>query len=323
MISTENTDSDTVVKKSWFGGPRRPRKKITLKSTAIYLFNLYLCFLACGLFIVFGIRDRIALFPMQDTKWKPYLAQMARTFHVQTEEMTIAGPGGHKLAALLIRKPGSRYVYLISHGNAGNLGFRIPLATYIIGTGQSVFMYDYEGYGESQGEAKLNNLIPDATSAYDYLTGNLGYKENQIILYGESIGTGPTTALMQIRKPAAVVLQSGFTSLITAGKDKLWQLKIFPDFICPEPHLDNLSAVEAKHPPLLFIHGDQDIVLPVNYSRTMFAAASQPKTYFEARGAGHNDICDRPENLRGFSDALKKLVAALPNQNGKCGKQRK
>ncbi len=67
--------------------PRKPRNKITLKSSLIYCFNLYLCFLLCGVFIVFGIRDKIALFPMQNTEWKAYLPEMPAKLGVETKEL--------------------------------------------------------------------------------------------------------------------------------------------------------------------------------------------------------------------------------------------
>ena len=198
---------------------------------------------------------------------------------------------------------------MVSHGNAGNLGFRLGLASFIVASGQSVFLYDYEGYGESQGEAKLANLIPDAVCAFDYIVGPLGYKTDEVILYGESIGCGVTSGIMQERKARAVVLQSGFTSLVTAGKDKLWQLKILPDWSFPQPVFDNLSAVKRPHPPLLFIHGEKDAILPVQYSRTMFAEAAEPKQYYEVKGAGHNDIGFT--DLAGFRGALINFVDSI------------
>ena len=120
---------------------------------------------------------------MQNTEWRAFLLEMPAKLKVETREMMIPGPGGHKLAGLLIKTPASKYIYLVSHGNAGNLGFRLGLASFIVASGQSVFLYDYEGYGESQGEAKLANLIPDGVCVFDYLVGPLGYKPDQVILY--------------------------------------------------------------------------------------------------------------------------------------------
>ena len=114
---------------------------------------------------------------------------------------------------------------------------------------------------------------------------------------------------MQERKTRAVVLQSGFTSLVTAGKDKLWQLKILPDWVFPDPRLDNLSAIKRPHPPLLFIHGEKDSILPVQYSRTMFAQALEPKQYYEIKDAGHNDVGFT--DLAGFRNALMNFAKNL------------
>ncbi len=191
-------------------------------------------------------------------------------------------------------------MYLVSHGNAGNLGFRLEALASLHRGLRSIsgFYMITKASGNRPGEAKLANLIPDTVLVHTTTwSALLGYKPEHVILYGESIGCGVTTGIMKERKAGAVVLQSGFTSLIAAGKDKLWQLKIFPDWICPQPHLNNLTAVKQPHPPLLFIHGEKDGILPVRYSRTMYAEALEPKQYYEVKDAGHNDIgfTDLPE----------------------------
>ena len=256
-----------------------------------------------------SLADRLALFPTDNNSWRPGLKDLAGRLSVTIKDCTIDGPNGSQLATLLLAKPESKYVYLVSHGNGGNLGFRLHMAADLIATGQSVFLYDYEGYGESSGTARLVNLIPDGLAAYDYLTGKLGYKPEQIILYGESIGSGPTTAIMQKRKCRGVILQSGFTSLIAAGKNTFVPLKVLPTAFLPAPHFNNLEAVKKDHPPLLLIHGDQDEILPVQYSRLMFAQASQPKYYFEVKGAGHNDI-ERVDKA-GFLQAITNFLQTL------------
>ncbi|MBS1990144.1 MAG: alpha/beta hydrolase [Cyanobacteria bacterium SZAS LIN-3] len=308
MTETETETETPPVKKA------KVRKKVTVRSALQYCFNLWLCFTLVGLFLVLGIRDKIVLFPMQDTEWKKYLPDLKEKMasakvKVEAKELAVPGPGGKAISALLLTRPDAKYVYLVSHGNAGNLGHRIGLGAFILSSGQSVILYDYEGYGESKGEAKLANLIPDGVSVYDYAVKQLGYKPEQIILYGESIGCGVTTGIMKERKAKAVVLQSPFTSLIAAGKDKLWQLKIFPDWVCPEPRLDNLAAVKQEHPPLLLIHGDKDVTLPVAYSRTLYAQALEPKRYYEVKGAGHNDI--GYTDLPGFRTALIEFVTSF------------
>jgi len=303
---------------------KKPRKKITLRSSLQYCFNLWLCFMLTGLFLVLCIRDKIVLFPFQDTSWKVHVPELKEKLatakvKIESKEQLIPGPNGKQLSTLLITRPDAKYIYLISHGNAGNLGHRLALAAFIIASGQSVFMYDYEGYGESQGEAKLANLIPDGVAAFDYLTKTMAYKPEQIILYGESIGCGVTTGIMKERKSRAVVLQSPFTSLMAAGKDKLWQLKIFPDWVCPEPRLDNLSAVKADHPPLLLIHGDMDSTLPVSYSRTLYKEAVAPKRYYEIKGAGHNDVGFT--DVAGFRAALIDFITSFEQPDSAAKKQ--
>ena len=301
-ISKDVTENENLVKK---GLVKRP----TVKSFLTWLASVYFCFLLSGAFVVYLVKDRLALFPMQDAQWREFLPEMGPRLHLETKEVVIPGPHNSKLAGLLIKKPGAKYIYFVSHGNGGNLGYRLNLAAYLTATGQSVFMYDYEGFGSSTGSASLANLVPDALSAYDYLTTKEGYKPDQIILYGESIGTGVTGSIMKERPSRAVILQSGFPSFMTAAKDRLWQLKIFPDWALPEPHFDTLSVVQGKHPPLLFMHGVLDQTLPVQYSREMYKLASEPKLYYEVPKAGHNDV---PEvDAEGFRNQLNTFIASF------------
>jgi len=252
------------------------------------------------------LGDRLALFPLQDNDWKADLKDLAPELQADIQEVAIPGPHGNILDGLLMKKPGAKYIYMISHGNGGNMGDQLHFASNILATGQSAFLYDYEGYGDSRGIAKLANLVPDGCSAFDYLTNQAGYKAEQVILYGESIGTGPTAAIMHQRKPRAVILQSGFTSLLTAGREKLLIVKMWPKWLIREPVFDNLAEVKQAHPPLMFIHGDSDKVLSVNYSRTMFAEAAEPKRYYEVKGAGHNNITSVASE--GFRSALINFV---------------
>jgi pimeloyl-ACP methyl ester carboxylesterase len=246
-----------------------------------------------------SLVDKLALFPLKSDQNRSYLKNLSPEYEEISEEVSIPGPHGNKLDGLLISKPDSKFIYLVNHGNGGNLGHLVRLASLLASTGQSVLIYDYEGYGRSEGVAKLANLTPDGCSAFDYLVNTKNYKPEQIILYGESIGTGPTACIMSQRQAGGVILQSGFTSLLTAGREKLWPTRVIPGWIFREPHFDNLKAVRNPHPPLLFIHGDEDDVLSVSYSRKMFQEALEPKKYFEVKGAGHNDISRKdPDGLR-------------------------
>jgi fermentation-respiration switch protein FrsA (DUF1100 family) len=111
---------------------------------------------------------------------------------------------------------------------------------------------------------------------------------------------------MKNRKVGKVILQSGFTSLLQAARDKLFFLWVLPPNLVPEPNFDNLSAVQEAHPPILFMHGDKDTILPFSYCEMMYSKALPPKQMYTCHGEGHNDI--GLINAAGYVGAVKQFV---------------
>src|SRR5262249_2629317 len=85
---------------------------------------------------------------------------------------------------------------LVNHGNGGNLTHRLYVAQHLLKAGCSVFLYDYQGYGRSEGSPSLGGVCADAIAAYKYLTNGLTIPPEDIVLYGESLGTGVTCEVL-------------------------------------------------------------------------------------------------------------------------------
>ena len=266
--------------------PHKFHWKEILKAVA----QLYVFYLLLSLGILFLFKDIGVLHPMQDTSWKPQLAQMDKLFKTTSRELKIPLADGKYLHGLLVAKPESDKLILVSHGNAGNIGHRVGLASLLSTSGASTLLYDYQGFGESSGNATCKNLLTDGLAAYDYAVQTLKYKPANITIYGESVGCGVTTYIMENRKPGKVILQSGFLSLLKTARDKLFFMHVLPESIAPEPNFDNLTAVQKPHPPILFMHGDKDQILPFSYCETLYAKALPPKQMFVCKDEGHNDV---------------------------------
>lgn len=203
------------------------------------------------------------------------------------------GPGEQsapRLDGWLFRRPGVKEIVLLNHGNAGNLHHRDWKVEAILGSGASVFSYDYRGYGKSDGTPDLHGVIRDGIGAYDYLVEKQGYKPQDIILYGESIGTGISSEIARQRDCKAIILESGFMSAERLGKDMLPPMKLYPSFLFFSPTLDNLEYVKGKHPPLLIMAGRKDTLIPCIHSQTMFDQATEPKQLCIFEHSGHNDF---------------------------------
>lgn len=290
------------------------KKTFSWKTLLKGLAQVYCFYVVLAATCLYFFADKLALFPSSDLTDKDKILTFMKTkFNVEAKEVKFKAKDGKLLVGWYFPNKAKKDapIVLVSHGNASNVECRVGIAAYLLFAGTSVFLYDYRGYGESQGEASLKNLVPDARSAYDYLVNELHYKPEQIILYGESIGCGVTSDLAQQVSCKGVILQSPFTSLARAGKDHLFFLHTIPDFVFPMcvPALDNLSYVKKAHPPLLIIHGEKDSTLPFTYAKELYQASSEPKTLIPVPQAGHNDVYEYADS--GLLAGLIKFVDSL------------
>ncbi|MDZ4832523.1 MAG: alpha/beta hydrolase [Candidatus Melainabacteria bacterium] len=230
---------------------------------------------------------------------------------VEAKEVTIPA-GTARLDALLYKVKGAPDVVLYSHGNAGNIDHRIEKIRALIQIGISVFAYDYRGYGKSSGEPTLKTIVVDGIAAYDFLVEKENYKPEQIVLYGESIGTGISTEIARKRKYKALILESGFSSPETRAKEKIPALNIYPSFLMMDPALDNLEYVRGKHQPLLLIAGKHDDMIPCTHSETMFAQASEPKKLLLGPNSNHNDFSKDWILYKTTIEAFLKEIGSVP-----------
>lgn len=191
---------------------------------------------------------------------------------------------GVRLHAWWIPREGARWVTLFLHGNAGNLTHRVLAIREITAAGSSILIPDYRGYGKSAGRPTEEGLYIDSEAAFTHLLG-MGYRAEQIILHGESLGTAVAIDLAARRPCAALVLEAPFTSASDVAGTKL------PLIGATLVHSYNsVSKIRWIHAPKLFIQGDRDEVLAPRLGQALYAAAQGPKSFWVVEGAGHNDI---------------------------------
>jgi len=208
-------------------------------------------------------------------------------FDLQWTDESFVNADGKRLTAWYLKRPEARRTILISHGNAGNLSSRLILIAGLLHLGYSVFIYDYEGYGNSEGKPSPVGVVGDGLSAYDF---EKGVSPSEVVLYGESLGCAVSSRIMERRNVAGAILQSPFTSIQAAGRDRLIWLYLFPDSVFPQTILDNRPALAASHPPVLLLHGQKDWILSADYSRQLLALSSSPTTLVLLPNCGHNDV---------------------------------
>lgn len=187
---------------------------------------------------------------------------------------------------------------LFLHGNAGNLGSQAGLVADLTRYGLDVLVFDYRGYGASQGAATEEGIYRDAAAAYDYLHRARSVPSERILLLGHSLGSAVASELAVRRPAAGMILAAPFTSF--PGVLQSW-VPGFPTHLLSweNERFDALSDIESLSIPVLIATGTQDRLVPARSSRALFNAAAQPKTWVEVRG-GHNSILQGQE----FHDAL-------------------
>jgi fermentation-respiration switch protein FrsA (DUF1100 family) len=199
-------------------------------------------------------------------------------------DVTFTAADGVRLHGWLI--PGrARTVLLYSHGNGGNIADRLAIARLLVEQlGVGVFMYDYRGYGRSDGVPSETGLVQDALGARAAVLEQ-GVAAEDVVYFGRSLGTAVTLDLALAHPPPAVVLEAPFASVramantVLPGAGYLFHKR-----------WDSLAKVSRLRAPLLVLHGDADAVVPLAQGRALFTAAPEPKTFFTIRGGRHYDL---------------------------------
>uniref|UniRef100_A0A0G4F166 AB hydrolase-1 domain-containing protein n=1 Tax=Chromera velia CCMP2878 TaxID=1169474 RepID=A0A0G4F166_9ALVE len=202
----------------------------------------------------------------------------------------------------------ARFTLLFSHGNAEDLGMIIQyfreLAQHLE---VNVFAYEYSGYGQSTGSPTEKNVYADVEAAFAYLTEVIGIPWHQIVLYGRSLGSGPSIYLASKKAVRGVVLQSPLMSAYRVG----FNLR----FTLPGDMFANIDRVAKVLCPLYVIHGTKDEIVPLWHGQELWRNAADPFEPFWVEGGGHNNIelLARDPFFEKFSHFLKHLEETDPS----------
>lgn len=254
-----------------------------------------------------SIFDNFVLRPIKNGK-KYSVKQVAG---VKAQDVFFPSCNGRMLHGWYFRVPNSSRTILLSHGIGGNVSSRVDLIELYLRAGTSVFIYDYQGYGRSGGNASLKHIVDDGNAAYNYLTQELCVKCETVILAGESLGTGVTCALSKRVKAAALILQSPFSSLARRVGEVVPFFRNKPEWLQPASGLENDQVLSQPHPPVLIVHGDRDTTVPVWHAEDLYQSAIGEKQLLVIRGAGHTGDPALMQSAE-YLDAVKHFLNALP-----------
>lgn len=176
------------------------------------------------------------------------------------------------------------------HGNGGNLSYCDWVGAGLAGRDFDVLLFDYRGYGRSEGEpTDERGVYADADAAYDFVVRERGVPAERVVLYGQSLGTAAAVDVASRKGCGALVVESGLSSAADmAGAIMPW----LPRFVrgLTKNKFDSVSKLPRVRCPVLVTHGDRDEIIPAEQGRKLFDAAQGPKRLKIIEGAGHNDL---------------------------------
>jgi uncharacterized protein len=221
----------------------------------------------------------------------PYHEGEWKTPTAPSEDARFSAADGTHLHGWFAEAVNPRAVVLYCHGNAGNIsGGEGLLRQYCDKLHVSVLLFDYRGYGKSQGSPSEAGILQDARAARAWLAKRAGVAEKDIVLIGNSLGGGVAVDLASKDGARGLILENTFTSLPDVAAS---HFPLLPAQWLMQTRLDSASLIGKYHGPLLQTHGDADRVIPFEIGKKLFAAANEPKQFIAIPAGGHNVPQDR------------------------------
>jgi hypothetical protein len=233
--------------------------------------------------------------PFPEGDWAPW--------GIRVEDAWCTAADGTKIHGWYAPHDSPRAVVLFCHGNAGNVTNRADAIRGLHDrVGAAVLVFDYRGYGKSEGKPDEAGVLADARAARAWLAEKAGVAEEQIVLMGESLGGAVAVDLAAADGARALVLENTFSS---APDVAAFHFPWVPVRLLMRTRFDSAAKIRNYHGPLFQSHGDRDSVVPLKFARRLFDAANEPKQFQKYEGADHND--SRPpqyyDKLREFLNA--------------------
>ena len=228
--------------------------------------------------LVFLFQSSLIYFPMRSVSVTP------QEIGLDFEEVWLKTSDDVTLSSWFIPAEEQRGVLLFCHGNAGNISHRLESIRIFHDLGLSVLIFDYRGFGQSEGSVSEEGTYLDAEAAWDHLIEERGVDPSEIVLFGRSIGGAVAAHLAARQQAGALILEFSFTSLTDLGT----QVYPFLPIRLLSRYQYNTSAyLQQIDMPLLIIHSPDDEIIPFAHAKVLYEKADRPKELLQIMG-DHN-----------------------------------
>lgn len=251
--------------------------KRRLKKFIIVLFGLYVMIGSA----VYFFQEKLLFLPSKLEQ--NYQYQFKHNF----EELFLKTDENATINALHFKVENPKGVILYFHGNAGDLSRWGIIAEYFVAQQYDVLIMDYRTYGKSTGKLSEVALYSDAQYCYDYLSKF--YTEDQITLYGRSLGTGIASYLVSINNPKQLILETPYFSILDVAKHRF---PIFPTKQLLKYHFPTHQFLPKAKCPITIVHGTDDSIVPYSSGEKLSKLNIKDLNFFTVEGGNHNNLIE-------------------------------
>jgi len=201
------------------------------------------------------------------------------------EDVVFKSDDGINLSGWYVPVDNPKFTVIFCHGNAGNIAHRLDSINIFHNLGLSCFIFDYRGYGDSQGKPNEEGTYTDAMAAYKWLNEEKKIQAENIIIFGRSLGGTVAAQLAGKVKVGGLIVESAFTSYVDMGKEYYSYMPVrwFARF-----SYRTIDYIKNVHCPVMLIYSRNDEIVPYKFGLELYEAANEPKEFIEIFG-GHND----------------------------------
>lgn len=230
--------------------------------------------------MMYLFQERYIFYPSAEIEMTPGNAGMPY------EDVWITSTDGVRLHGWWLPAENARWNMVFCHGNAGNISHRIDSLAIFRRMDISVLIFDYRGYGNSEGTLSEEGVYRDAEAAYRYLINELGQTPDSVLIFGRSLGSAVASELATRVPCRALIIESPFTSIPDLGSRFYPYL---PVRLLSRFRFDTIRKIGGIRVPTMVLHARDDEIVPFGMGQQVYeASVGHPKRFVELKG-GHND----------------------------------